>query len=324
MKHNGACITGRRCLDGSNAVIRATLRFFVILSGLILSFALSAEQLTVSSLIELKALGFTDVEIKEQVVRSGEAVALNQAGIEELKRAGFSEDLIRFLEQPPPVSTPPVTSPPSEQPGGTGQEQLPPASTPAEPANRPEPQHRPPPITPNVTPPAAPTYPRGLVLDIQHYLNMLGYDAGSEDGILGRQTQDAIRRFQNDSGIRADGVPSTALLAELIARTQQQSAPAQGLAGGWYSTFSDDYGVTYEMYLDLFPDGTFSTSSQSATGAYAEAYGNYTVRGQELIMQNQMGAVQSYRFRMSGQKLIVRLPGVSREVVLSRYQSELQ
>jgi hypothetical protein len=300
-------------------VIGATLRYLVILSGLILSFALSAEQLTVSSLIELKALGFTDVEIKEQVVRSGEAVALNQAGIEELKRAGFSEDMIRFIEQPPPV-----VPPPSDQPGGTGQEQLPPGRTPIEPANRPEPQHRPPPITPAETPPAAPTYPRGLVLDIQHYLNMLGYDAGGEDGIMGGQTQNAIRRFQNDNGIRADGVPSTELLAELIARTQQQSVPSQGLAGGWHSTFYDDYGVTYEMYLDLFPDGTFSTSSQSATGAYAEAYGNYTVRGQELIMQNQMGAVQSYRFRISGQNLIVRLPGVSQEVVLSRYSSELQ
>lgn len=315
MKQDGNWLTGRQWAFGINIVRGGTKRWFVMLAGLILSFALSAEQLTVNSLIELKALGFTDVEIQEQVVLSGEAVALTEAGIEKLKKAGFSEEMIRFLKKPPPV-----TQPPSGQPGGTGGEQLPPDRTPAETPNRPEPQHRPAPVSP----PVAPTFPRGLVLDVQQYLNMLGYDAGSEDGILGQQTQDAIRRFQIDIGIRADGLPSTELLAELIARTQQQSTPSQSLAGGWYATFYDDYGIAYEMYLDLFPDGTFSTSSQSATGAYAEAYGNYTVRGQELVMQNQAGAIQSYRFKLSGQNLIVNLPGISREVVLTLYTSELQ
>lgn len=306
-RHPGHC---------AKIIRKGAIQCLALLAALFLSFTLCAEQLTVSSLIELKALGFSEAEIQEQVVLSGEAIAFDEAGLQELRNAGFSEDMIRFLKQPPPAARPPA-----QEPGGTGQEQLPPARTPTEPATSPEPQHQPPPLQPE---PATPAFPRALVLDVQHYLNLLGYDAGGEDGIMGHQTEQAIRLFQRDAGIPADGIPSTSLLAELIAQVKRQATPSQGLVGGWYSTFYDDNGTMYEMYLDLFPDGTFSTSSQSATGAYAEAYGNYTVRGQELTMQNQTGAVQSYRFRMSGQELIVQLPGVSREVVLSRYSSELQ
>jgi N-acetylmuramoyl-L-alanine amidase len=42
------------------------------------------------------------------------------------------------------------------------------------------------------------------VAELQRRLNALGFDAGREDGILGPETEDAIRRFQRDAGLVSD------------------------------------------------------------------------------------------------------------------------
>lgn len=49
------------------------------------------------------------------------------------------------------------------------------------------------------------------VKDLQMILNRLGFNAGREDGIFGRQTDSAVRRFQHEIGLPADGIvgPST-------------------------------------------------------------------------------------------------------------------
>lgn len=49
------------------------------------------------------------------------------------------------------------------------------------------------------------------VAELQRRLNALGFDAGREDGILGRDTETALRQFQRNAGTTADGVcgPST-------------------------------------------------------------------------------------------------------------------
>lgn len=53
------------------------------------------------------------------------------------------------------------------------------------------------------------------VREIQQRLNALGYDAGPVDGLLGPGTRGAIRRFQADRGMVADGHADTALLWRL-------------------------------------------------------------------------------------------------------------
>lgn len=54
------------------------------------------------------------------------------------------------------------------------------------------------------------------VIQIQHLLAYLGYDPGDCDGAMGRNTQAAVRRFQADYGLTADGDPGSATQKMLI------------------------------------------------------------------------------------------------------------
>ena len=44
------------------------------------------------------------------------------------------------------------------------------------------------------------------VVTLQARLNALGFDAGREDGIFGRDTDRALRGFQREYGVREDGI----------------------------------------------------------------------------------------------------------------------
>jgi N-acetylmuramoyl-L-alanine amidase len=62
------------------------------------------------------------------------------------------------------------------------------------------------------------------VMDLQRHLNMLGFDAGKEDGIFGPDTAVALTEFQRNVGLGTDGIfgPET---AEALARI---AAPRAG------------------------------------------------------------------------------------------------
>jgi N-acetylmuramoyl-L-alanine amidase len=53
------------------------------------------------------------------------------------------------------------------------------------------------------------------VATLQRRLNALGFDAGREDGILGPETETALRQFQRNAGTTADGVCGPATLAAI-------------------------------------------------------------------------------------------------------------
>jgi hypothetical protein len=55
-----------------------------------------------------------------------------------------------------------------------------------------------------------------LVQGIQIQLNVLGYKVGKADGILGKKTISAIKKFQTKSHILGDGKPTTDLLVKLV------------------------------------------------------------------------------------------------------------
>ncbi|MEL6830559.1 MAG: peptidoglycan-binding protein, partial [Pseudomonadota bacterium] len=50
------------------------------------------------------------------------------------------------------------------------------------------------------------------IMDLQAGLNGLGYGAGPVDGIAGRGTKAALRAFQLDYGLLADGYPTQSVL----------------------------------------------------------------------------------------------------------------
>ena len=81
------------------------------------------------------------------------------------------------------------------------------------------------------------------VIQIQHLLAYLGYDPGDCDGAMGRNTQAAVRRFQADYGLTADGDPGSATQKMLIgaiagtaAKVGKPAQTGQARAG----TFWDD------------------------------------------------------------------------------------
>jgi peptidoglycan hydrolase-like protein with peptidoglycan-binding domain len=60
-----------------------------------------------------------------------------------------------------------------------------------------------------------PELKRSYVAGIQQELKARGYDPGPIDGVAGRRTYDAIRRYQRSVGLAVDGQPSPALLNHL-------------------------------------------------------------------------------------------------------------
>lgn len=65
------------------------------------------------------------------------------------------------------------------------------------------------------SPPRAPAQVDPFVSEIQTRPNAAGYDSGEVDGLLGPRTTSAIKAFQRDRGITADGRPTPDLLREL-------------------------------------------------------------------------------------------------------------
>ena len=67
----------------------------------------------------------------------------------------------------------------------------------------------------NPPPVDTPALSRDTVLELQAALNERGYDAGKPDGITGPATRSAIRKYQHDNGMIADGFPGQELLDDL-------------------------------------------------------------------------------------------------------------
>lgn len=59
---------------------------------------------------------------------------------------------------------------------------------------------------------------RDETLELQTLLNALGHDAGAADGLFGSATRRAVRAFQRERGMAADGYPTHALLDAVRAR----------------------------------------------------------------------------------------------------------
>jgi membrane-bound lytic murein transglycosylase B len=73
-----------------------------------------------------------------------------------------------------------------------------------------------------------PTNERPLVMSeriaVQQDLRALGYDPGAIDGVLGRKARGALRRYQKDHQLPADGYPTVDMLARLTADLRSRAS----------------------------------------------------------------------------------------------------
>lgn len=65
--------------------------------------------------------------------------------------------------------------------------------------------------------PAGPRIDRASLSDLQARLKDLGYDPGPADGQMGPKTRAAIRAYQKDEGLKADGQVTASLLEHIKA-----------------------------------------------------------------------------------------------------------
>jgi hypothetical protein len=68
------------------------------------------------------------------------------------------------------------------------------------------------------------TLEQARIAGAQHFLNLLGYDVGPVDGIVGIRTDRGLRRYQRDSGLRADGRLTTDLLERMASALRRAYA----------------------------------------------------------------------------------------------------
>ncbi|MES1201530.1 MAG: lytic murein transglycosylase [Pseudomonadota bacterium] len=66
---------------------------------------------------------------------------------------------------------------------------------------------------------------RDQTLELQILLNSLGYNAGAADGLFGSGTRRAVRAFQSDQHLRADGYPTPTLLVAVRSRAGVSADP---------------------------------------------------------------------------------------------------
>jgi hypothetical protein len=62
-----------------------------------------------------------------------------------------------------------------------------------------------------------PALTRSELFELQSALNRRGYASGTPDGVMGPATREALRHFQRDAGLPADGYPTPDLLQRLRA-----------------------------------------------------------------------------------------------------------
>jgi len=138
-------------------------------------------------------------------------------GLDSILRHGA--DALRRMQQPQSQPQPQPQPPPQAQRYPA------PPSQPA-PAQR-YPAQAPQPAVPRAAPDHAPESDPRAIAEAQEYLNVLGYEAGSVDGVLGAGTRRALQRFQGAASLPATGELTSSTLGMLrnAARNHTVSRP---------------------------------------------------------------------------------------------------
>ena len=69
-------------------------------------------------------------------------------------------------------------------------------------------------------------------LQFQKDLEALGFDPGTQDGVLGRKTRAALRQYQKTKSIAADGFPTQSGMLMLLAWSKVAQTRPTGIIDG--------------------------------------------------------------------------------------------
>lgn len=95
--------------------------------------------------------------------------------------------------------------------------------------------------------------------DIQSNLTMLGFDTNGVDGILGRGSRNAIRRWQVANDLAGTGYLTGDQIASIEAQAfAARQAQEREDAAFWRTTGRGGTAAGYHAYLDRYPQGLFS------------------------------------------------------------------
>lgn len=88
---------------------------------------------------------------------------------------------------------------------------------------------------------AAPSFAmsKGEIRNVQEKLILLGYEPGGIDGVMGGKTRKAVKAFQKDAEIRADGIVGPKTLAMLDSFTSKGGAAGVSAANNQLDIYED-------------------------------------------------------------------------------------
>jgi len=120
---------------------------------------------------------------------------------------------------------------------------------------------------------------REQTLELQTLLRGLGYDAGEPDGLFGSRTRAAVRSFQGDQGLAADGFPTLALLDRVRVRAGIAPEPAREPRGLQRAGIRELQRLLNRLGYGAGPaDGEIGSRTRAAIRAFERARG-LEVRG---------------------------------------------
>jgi membrane-bound lytic murein transglycosylase B len=120
---------------------------------------------------------------------------------------------------------------------------------------------------------------REQTLELQTLLNGLGFDAGTPDGLFGSGTRRAVRAFQVDQGLLADGFPTASLLDRVRVRSGVAPEPARTPRGLGPAGVRELQRLLNRLgYSAGRADGEIGTRTRNAIRAFERARG-LEVRG---------------------------------------------
>ena len=143
-------------------------------------------------------------------------------------------------------------------------------------------------------PRAAGSLNRDQTLELQTLLNGLGYDAGAADGLFGSATRRAVRAFQADQSLPADGFPTASLLNRVRERAGVSPEPAREPHGLGRSGVRELQRLLSRLGYSIGrADGEIGPRTRAAIRAFERAQG-MEVRGRatDVVLEAARAAVR--------------------------------